>query len=173
MSDYILRITLLESPWNVNLMTSDFAIDTETPLRLKRSGAFVVLFHGEDDVSVKALSSWSKVSQVTIGPTFGSCNLRAEKVLASKILDTNNTNPSLRWTNTLRVPYILAYYNTWPLGKYTGPLDDASISNWSLTIIGGIDQAPTPSLTTTVTTSVATTNVKPAETEVTTIPKTL
>lgn len=170
MCDYILRITLLESPWNVNLTSGDFAIETETPLRLKRNGSLVVLFYGEDDTSIKALTAWSKVAQMTIGPIFASCNLRSEKPIANKILDTGNTNPSLRWTNNLRVPYILAYSNTWPIGKYTGPIDETSISNWALTVNGG---DLNPSMLPTATTVTVSTVSKPTESETVVIPKTL
>lgn len=164
---------MLESPWNTNLTSGDFTLDTETPLRLKRNGSLVVLFYGEDDTSIKALTAWSKVAQMTIGPIFASCNLRVEKPIANKILDTGNSNPSLRWTNSLRVPYILAYSNTWPIGKYTGPIDETSISNWALTV-NGSDLNPTMiginPPTTTVTVS---TTTKPTETEAVIIPKTL
>lgn len=154
MSDYITTITLLQSPWNANLTTQDFMIETETPLRLReRKGAWVVLFYGEDEISKQTLTAWSKVSQNTIGPEFGSCNLRMETKLASRILDTYLTNPSLKWTNTLTVPYIISYYNEWPITKYTGPIDIASISNWALASYIVQDKTTITSTTSTPTTT--------------------
>jgi hypothetical protein len=162
MSEYIATITLLQSPWNTNLTERDFMIDSETPMRFKRSGTWVILFYGEDEVSKLSLNVWSKVAQVTIGPEFGSCNLRNESKLASKMLDFH---PSMKWISNLRVPFILAYSNTWPISKYNGPVDQQSISNWSLTSSGPLSCDSTiPS------TPIGTTG--PTESTVT-IPKTL
>lgn len=134
MSEYISTITLLQSPWNTNLTSNDFMIETETPIRLKSSEPWVILFYGEDDVSRSALNIWSKVAQITIGPKFGSCNLRNQTDLASKFM---NNHHGMRWTNTLRIPYILAYNDTWPFSKYSGNLDQQTIANWALTVISG------------------------------------
>jgi len=143
-------------------------MESDTPIRLKKNGAWIILFYGEDEVSKLALQTWAKVAQTTIGPDFGSCNLRLESNLASKILETYNTNPSMRWTNNLRVPYILAYSGTWPISKYTGNVDEQSISNWALTTVVGGYQDCTAKVTTTQTNQ--TEQIK--QTEIS-IPKTL
>lgn len=120
MEEYITKLTVLNSPWNKNLTKNNFMIGSDSPSRLKdMGGLWLVLFYGEDNVSIEFLKRWAQLSHDIVGPDFGSCNLRVEHDLASALF---NEQGSMTITKK-RLPYVVCYKNTWPTNTFDDKLD--------------------------------------------------
>lgn len=127
--------TLFVKPEIKILSDSDFALDTDSPLKLKNNNCCLVLFHDNRERSVEVMNMWKQLAQMVAGPTFMVCDLIVNRNVASAMAASPYIqNSPYAWISLVKVPVIFVYRQGFPKGVFNQMLTFENLLNYSQNI---------------------------------------
>ena len=109
---------LFRVPDILPLTDNDFTLDQKEKLNLKAQECCLVLFHENDELSVKLWEIWQRVALQVAGPRFMKCDLISNKGVASAMTNAPRGIVSESWISKVRIPVIFVYRDGKPEGVY-------------------------------------------------------
>lgn len=117
------------------LKTTDFNIDLDDKLTIKRKDLCLVLFHDHSSLSTSIYAIWEKLSKSIIGITFCLCDLIEESTIATSITNISNdtTSPYKNLFNR-SLPIIVSYRNGRPQDLYKDVVSESRLKRYCLNL---------------------------------------
>ena len=116
------------------LTSSDFLLDTNTPIQLKWEDCMLVLFYGDNIESKNLVQIWALAANQVVGPIFAAINIKTEEQVAQSFVKIRQQSTPYRLFGLKGYPFIIAYQGGYPVAFFNGARDVQAIVDWALTL---------------------------------------
>lgn len=116
-------------------LNEDFNIEQPTLIDLKKEGFWFIVFIDETQAGREFLQRWLELAQIVKADylNLGYCNLTFEKKIFDNFKSLNkveNIDHPFHWAKYLQTPFMMVYRNSWPVGFYTGDMNQQALVNY-------------------------------------------